>query len=387
MAEVTTRGFFLKNIITDFIRLYAAYKETNKGKANNQSALRFSNDAINKLYLLADELEARKYKVGKYKEFIVYEPKERIVKTNNFSDKIVQHSLCDNVLTPCFTKSFIKDNYASQKGKGTHFGLNRLEKFLKNYYFSRKVKADNERRFNGLFPLPAEQGNYNDGYVLKADIKKFFYSLVHLVLFEKVKKQLSNIDDKDLISFTEWLVWEIIDSTENPGIPIGNQTSQLFALLYLNDLDHFIKDKKGFKIYGRYMDDFFIIHESKQVLKDLLKEIESHVNKIGLTLNKKTQIFPLRHGIDFLGFTTFLTKNGKVIRKVRKNSIKNMKVRIKLFRHLLDIGKATKEEIWFRYGSWCSHIAHGNTFKLREKFDNYFYSVFPELLSLRVRRI
>jgi hypothetical protein len=387
MAEAVTRGFFLKNIVTDFISLYNAYQKTKRGKGDNQAAMRFNDDAINKIFQIAEKLETRTYTVGRYRKFQVYEPKERTVMANGFGDKVIQHSACDNVLGPCFSKSFIIDNYASQKGKGTHFGLDRLEKSLRHYYFSRKARADKERRLAGLAPLPAEQRDYADGYVLKADIKKFFYSIVHVTLYEKVKKQLSKLDDNELIDFTEWLIWEIIDSTECPGIPIGNQTSQLFALLYLNDLDHLIKDKMGIKIYGRYMDDFYIIHEDKSALKELLKIIDAHVNKIGLTLNRKTQIFPLRHGIDFLGFRTYLTDNGKVIRRVRKNSVQNMKKKIKEFRYLLNLKKITIEKIWLSYGSWCAHIAHGNTYKLREKFDNYFYLIFPELLSMRVRRI
>ena len=387
MAEVIKRGFFLKNIVTDFISLYNAYLKARRGKGNSQAALRFRDDAINKLYSIAEELENRTYRVGKYRQFKVYEPKERDVMTNGFPDKVIQESLCKNALTPCFTKSFIFDNYASQKGKGTHFGLYRLEKFLRHYFFSRKAKSEKERRLAGLAPLPAEAWDYSDGYVLKADIKKFFYSLVHITLYDKVKKQLSKLKDNDLIQFVEWLVWQIIDSTPCPGIPIGNQTSQFFALLYLNDLDHYIKDKLGLKVYGRYMDDFYIVHESKAELKKVLTTINDHVNKIGLTLNRKTQIFPLRHGIDFLGFRTYLTKNGKVVRRVRKHSVQNMKNKIKQFRYLLNTGKITIEKIWFSYVLWCGHITHGNTYKLREKIDGYFYSAFPELLSMRVRRI
>ena len=94
----------------------------------------------------------------------------------------------------------------------------------------------------------------------------------------------------------------IIDSTEGEvGIPIGNQSSQLFALLYLNGLDHYIKEKLGIKFYGRYMDDFYLIHEDKEYLKYCLREITAYVGNLGLELNEKTQIYPLRNGIDFFG--------------------------------------------------------------------------------------
>jgi len=117
---------------------------------------------------------------------------------------------------------------------------------------------------------------------------------------------------------TLWIINHIIDSDEDPGIPIGNQLSQWLALLFLNELDHIIKKRLKIKFYGRYMDDFYLIHEDKEYLKYCLGEIEGYLKGIGLELNQKTQIFPLRHGIDFLGFHTYLTENGKVIRKLRR---------------------------------------------------------------------
>ena len=148
----------------------------------------------------------------------------RSVMSNSYKDKVVQHALCDNVLGPRVLPSFIKDNYASQEGKGTHFGLERLEEFMRRFYRKKGV----------------------DGWVLKGDIRKYFDSIRHDVLKELVRKY---VDDPECL----WLLDMIIDSTEgNVGIPIGNQSSQLFALLYLSPLDHFIKEKLGVKFYGRY---------------------------------------------------------------------------------------------------------------------------------------
>ena len=158
-----------------------------------------------------------------------------------------------------------------------------------------------------------------DGWILKCDISKYFYSIRHDVLKTLIRKKIS---DPDVL----WLVDLIIDSTEgNVGIPIGNQTSQLFALLYLDGLDHFVKEKLGIKFYGRYMDDFFLIHKDKEYLQHCLKEIEAFVEDRGLSLNAKTNIYPLKNGVDFLGFHTYLTESGAVIRKVRRRSKNNMK--------------------------------------------------------------
>ena len=300
------------------------------------------------LNLLSYQLKTKKYTLSPYNTFEVFEPKRRVVMSNSYKDKVVQHSLCDNVLEPILTRSFITDNYASQVGKGTHYGLDRLREFLRRFY-----------RKNGI-----------DGWILKADISKYFYSIRHDVLKSLIRKKIT---DPDVL----WLVEMIIDSTEgNVGIPIGNQSSQLFALLYLNNLDHFIKEKLGIKYYGRYMDDFFLIHEDKAYLQYCRAEIEKHVAAIGLSLNNKTNIYPLRNGIDFLGFHTYLTETGAVIRKVRRRSKNNMKRKLKKMRGLVERGKITTATVEQSYKSWRGHAEKGNCYHLIRRTDHYYNRLF-----------
>ena len=223
-----------------------------------------------------------------------------------------------------------------------------------------------------------EEWDYAEGWVLKGDFSKFFYTLLHAVCFEKARKALAFLPDEELIDFVEWLLWIVIDSTPDPGIPIGNQSSQLLALLYLDDFDHWLRDDLGL-VYGRYMDDFYIISSDKLLLREILKKIEAYIKPLGLRLNGKTQIFPLKNGIDFLGFHTYLTSTGKVVRKVRAKSIDNMKRKIRKFRGLVDRGKMTLESVSQSYASWTGHISHGNTYHLRQNMDAYFYGYFPEL--------
>jgi hypothetical protein len=368
------------NVITDFYNLYLAYRRTILGKGHKSPALRYSGDAINYLFSLQERLENRTYKLAPYHAFKVHEPKERDVLAIDFEGKILQHSLCENVLYPCLTRSFILDNYASQKGKGVHFGLERLEKNLRHYFFSRKAADENKRAAAGFAPLEKEHWYYSDGWVLKGDFKKYFYSLDHDILFKKVMDKIQRLGDGELIAFSAWLVKMIIDSTPNPGIPIGNQSSQLFALLFLDsDFDHFIKDDLGIKNYGRYMDDFYIIHESKDELKMILKKLEKKAAELKLSLNNKTQIFPLRHGLDFLGFRTFLTPAGKVVKKLRNGSKNKMRRKIKKFRSLVDHKRMDIQAALDSYVSWRGHASHGNTYRLKSKMDIYFYKTFPEL--------
>lgn len=338
--------------VIDFNSLYQSYTEARKGKRWKYAVCKYEVNVLENLMFVHFMLSAHKYRLSPYNCFIVKEPKERLIMYNSFRDKIVQHSLCDNVLEPYLSKTFIYDNYASQKGKGTHFGLDRLKYFMSRYY-----------RQNGA-----------DGWVLKCDIRKYFYSINHDVLKEQLHRL---IKDRDVL----WLLDMIIDSTEGPGIPIGNHTSQWFAVLYLSGMDHMIKERLGIKMYGRYMDDFYLIHPDKDYLRYCLEEIKKYLVPLGLELNQKTAIFPLTQGIDFLGFRTYLTDTGKVVRKVRRESKNRIRRKLKKYRHLLDEGRIDFETILQSYSSWTGHAEHGNSYHLIRKTDDLFFNLFKNELE------
>ena len=334
--------------VYDFESLYRAYRKARRGKRWKGAAAKFEVNLLEALALLSEQLRTKKYQLSPYNTFKVYEPKERVVMSNSYKDKVVQHALCDNVLEPRIAPSFILDNYASQVGKGTHFGLERLEEFMRKFY-----------RVNGV-----------DGWVLKCDISKYFYTIRHDALKLLIRRYIT---DPDCL----WLLDMIIDSTEgNVGIPIGNQSSQLFALLYLSPMDHFIKEKLGIKFYGRYMDDFYLIHKDKEYLRHCWKEIEKHVNAIGLSLNAKTCISPLKNGIDFLGFHTYLPETGAVIRKVRRKSKNNARRKLKKMHSLLEAGRITPDTVAQSYQSWRGHASKGNCYHLIRNMDQYYNTLF-----------
>lgn len=176
--------------VIDFNSLYQSYTEARKGKRWKYAVCKYEVNVLENLMFVHFMLSAHKYRLSPYNCFIVKEPKERLIMYNSFRDKIVQHSLCDNVLEPYLSKTFIYDNYASQKGKGTHFGLDRLKYFMSRYY-----------RQNGA-----------DGWVLKCDIRKYFYSINHDVLKEQLRRL---IKDRDVL----WLLDMIIDSTKRTRNP------------------------------------------------------------------------------------------------------------------------------------------------------------------------
>lgn len=276
--------------------------------------------------------------------FYVYEPKKRIVHAPAFVDKVVLHALVDNILYEALTKSFIRDSFASQKDKGTDDGLMRLKTHMVDYY----------RR----------SGCGADGWVLKGDVRHFFASIDHLKLKRKLKAVL---DKRGVDPRVYELLCIYIDVMED-GLPLGYQTSQLFALMFLDEFDHIIKEKYRIKYYGRYMDDFYIICPDKQKLQCILKDVRALMDSYGLELNQKTAIFPLRNGIDFLGFHSYLTETGAVIQKLRRESAQRMKAKIRHWERAYPAGEATKEEILCSFLAWDAHAAHGDTYALRRQY-------------------
>lgn len=360
-----------------FTEVYRAYRKAKRGKLDSPGALSWMCDPASRCASLARRIDAQSYEVGPYHAFKVYQPKERLVQAISFEGKVAQHALCDEALYPAFTRRMCADNSAVQVGKGTHYGLDRLAKDMRHHFMARKAADNAARKAAGLPYRPMAEWDYADGWVLKGDYSKYFYSLRHDECLRVCKRALDAWDE-DAWGKLGWLVERIIGSTPDPGIPIGNQSSQLVAVLYADELDHIMKDELGFP-YGRYMDDFYAIHESKAELRKALRRIEQWSAGVGLRLNGKTHIFPLRNGIDFLGFHTYLTDTGKVVRKVRSKSISNEKRRIRVQRTEYERGMRTLESVAQSYASWCGHISHGDTHHLRVKMDAYLLGYFPEL--------
>ena len=284
-------------------------------------------------------LETRKYKVKDYNQFYVYEPKKRLIEAAAFQDKVVQHSLCDNVLLPKLKDVFIRNNFAGQIGKGTLFGLNTLKSDMLSFYNQYGM----------------------DGHILKADVTKFFYTIDHDILKMIIRQHFS---DEGIL----WLCDLIIDSTPNPGLPLGNQTSQVFALLYLNSLDHFITEDLQIKFYGRYMDDFYLIHQSKDYLRECLAKIEDVIEDHKLSLNGKTQIMPFNQGIKFIGFHTYI-QDGEVVCKIRNEKKRNAYRKYKKMAHLVVDGKLSRKKFDECYSAAKAHMEFGDCEDIVENLD------------------
>ena len=316
----------LWNKITSFENLYDAYLKARRGKRYRSDVLIFSANLEENLLKIQKQLLNKTYRPKTYKQFYVYDPKKRLIQAPMFEDRIVHHALV-NVIEPLFERKFIYDSYACRKGKGTHRAVSRV------VYFERKLR---------------KRGKF---YVLKGDISKYFPSVNHEILKSVLRRTIRC--KKTLI-----LLDMIVESTE-AGMPIGTLTSQLFANIYLDQLDHFVKDELGVKFYVRYMDDFVILHESKYYLKCVLERIREFVEeRLKLKLNGKTQIFPYTQGINFCGYRIWPTHI-----LPRKRTIKRAKKRFKKFATLYREGKVELEYIKASLMSFLGYVKHCNSYR------------------------
>lgn len=264
-------------------------------KQHKREVIAFELNIYENLMKLQKSIFDRTYKINHYRVFKVYEPKTRVIESLHYRHRIIQRCLCDNLLRPTLEPILIYDNGACRINKGTDFSRNRLKKFMRAHYSKHGEK----------------------GYVLKCDIAKFFPSINH----EKLKNILSKIFPEDIM----WLLSVFIDSNGlEKGLPIGNQTSQWFALMMLNAEDHFIKETLRVKYYIRYMDDLVIIHHSKTFLQNALKTLTEKVNALGLQFNAKTKISRFSEGISFLGFH-FKCVGGKIVQTLGSGAKKRIK--------------------------------------------------------------
>jgi retron-type reverse transcriptase len=344
--------------VCDFQNLYKAHISSRRGKRGKSEVISFELDLARNITTLHRELTDKTYRMSGYYHFTVSEPKTREIYAAYYPDRVVLHCVCDEVLTPLLQKRVIYDNAACQIGKGTHFAIDRLTKFLREHYSSHGAK----------------------GYVLKCDVAKYFASVNHAVLKAQMEKIVADRDIRDML-------FRYIDSYETEGrpgvgVPLGNQTSQWFGVYYMDTVDRLIKEKLKIKHYIRYMDDLVLIHRDKAYLSDCLAQIRGQIeDKLKLELNGKTQIFPLRGGIEFLGWRFYLTETGKVVRKLKTQSKLRYKRRLKKLQSDYAAGVIGLEDVNASLASCDGHLMHGHTYKLKSKVMTDFVLICHRQLS------
>ncbi len=351
MVKITIMKTF-KNLyprVYAFENLLLASRKAQLGKRSQQNVGRFNFFLEHNLVQLQKELQEKSYQPGPYETFTILEPKKRMISAAPYRDRVLHHALC-NVIEPLIEPTFIYDSYANRKGKGTHKALDRYK------IFARKNR-----------------------YVLKCDIKDYFPSIDHEILKRLLRRKIGCNDTLQLIS-------SIIDNS-NPqkqvlyvfpgddlftqierrkGLPIGNLTSQFFANLYLNPLDHFVKEQLRCKYYIRYVDDFVLFGDDKKRLYEMLVEIKNFLQTLRLKVHEnKSKVFPVKVGIPFLGHTMFPEYS-----LLKSENVKRQKKRIKTRIGLVKQGKMSFQQFENGIKSWGAHARYSKTYHLRKRINS-----------------
>ena len=255
----------------------------------------------------------------------------------------MQRCLCDNALVPLFSAAFVYDNAASLKGKGIDFAMDRLTCHLQRYY-----------RKHGT-----------DGWALVFDFSDYFNSAPHAPIYAESERRIR--DER-----VQKLACGLMEDFGERGFGLGSQVSQIDALMLPNRLDHFIKEQLHIEGYGRYMDDGYLIHESRDYLQECLKQIRAVCADLGIRMNeKKTRIVKLQE-LHFLKTRFYLTETGKVRRKMCRKSARRMRRKLKTFRRWMEEGRMTEEDIRTAYESWRGHMRRGNSYRVLRRMDRFY---------------
>jgi len=326
------------NLIT-IENVFQAYKEFRKGKKKRLDLQIFERNLENNLFSLHKSLKNKTYQHGQYEDFYVNDPKRRHIHKANVSDRIIHHLLY-KYLYEVFNKTFVYDSYSCRINKGTHKGVKRL------YCFTRKVS----KNFTG------------DCFALKCDIKQFFASVDHQILLSLL---IPKIQDKDIL----WLLTEIINSFSSElgngrGIPLGNLTSQVFANIYMNRLDQFVKHQLKVKYYVRYADDFIILSSNKDILNRYTSILPKFLKEeLKLEFHpKKVFIRKLEWGIDFLGYI-ILPHYILPRTKTRRRMFKKIQIKIQDCQS----EKISEYSLSQTIQSYLGYLSHANAYMLMKR--------------------
>lgn len=322
--------------VFSYEHLYHSYKMCRKNVAWKASVQRYISNAPLYVMQIYEKLRNGTYKSDGFYEFDIFERgKTRHIRSVKIDERVVQRCLCDYCLVPVLSRSFVYDNGASLKNKGYHFTIKRLEKHLEDYY--------------------KEHGN--EGYILCFDFSKYFDNVSH----DAIKRILAKyITDERLLN----LAYHFVEMFGDKGIGLGSQISQVLALAIPNEVDHYIKEGLQIKGYGRYMDDGYMIHPSKEYLNFCLDTIRDMLAELGITINeKKTQIVKISHGFKFMQMKIFLLADGTVIKRIPRESVTRVRRKLKkLFRFFRE-GKIKSRDIYTAYRSWKAYALQFNSYR------------------------
>ena len=306
--------------IVSFDNLFEAFHTSRKGHRYQKEVLDFMHNLEENLIDLQNHLIWHTWRPDPPRKFIIYEPKKRIIAAPSFRDRII-HQAVMRIVEPLFEQKYITHSYACLQGRGCLAAALKAQQYIRSYPRQTPV------------------------YVMKGDVKSYFPSVHHGYL----KKQIMRtVRDPNVL----WLLFRIIDEfPDGRGMGIGSLTSQVFANVNLNPFDHWIKDDLGIKRYVRYMDDFVIISDNKQHLKKMLSSCTDYLSHIpSLTINPKSDVIPMTHGLNFCGYRIF-----RDYLLPRKRNIKNARKRL---RKLADLYQSGDISLYTYYASLASFLGY-----------------------------
>ena len=341
----------VKNIFNQIISeesLFSAWDTFKKDKRSKKDVLQFEWNLEKNIFQLHRDLQSKRYRHGPYSSFNINDPKPRNIHKATVRDRILHHAVF-TALNPIFEPTFIANSFSCRVGKGTHKGVDTLNQIARG----------------------VSRNNHRPCFALKCDVKKFFASVDHRVLLGIIRKR---IRDEDVL----WLLEEIIGSFssdystlfERKGLPIGNLTSQLFANVYLNAFDQFVKNELKIKRYLRYTDDFVIISDNKPYLENLITPISEFLhNHLKLSLHpKKVSIRTYYQGIDFLGYVVL--PHYRLLRtKTKQRIYRKLRQRVSEYRS----GTITQETLEQSLQSYLGVLSHADAYQLSQDLQNQLW--------------
>ena len=315
-------------------KLLEAHIKSRKGKGYRKEIILFNLKQEEYIMWLYEQLKNKTYKHGGYTEFYVTEPKLRKIEKSRYLDRIVHRWVVDNFLEPCYVPKFINTSYACLKNRGMH----KAAIYVKNTMRHCKVK-------------------WNEYYILKMDVSKYFDNINKKILLKILEK---NIKDQELM----WLIKEILYANKREkGLEIGNYTSQMFANIYLNEVDQYIKHKLKVRYYCRYLDDSIVIVKTKKEAKEILEKIKKYLKEnLELKLNQKTQIFKNKQGVNFCGY-----KINEYRMKLRDKGKRKLKKKVKKLKEEIKKGNLTSKQAKKYLAGHLGYIKYANNYNLLNK--------------------
>ncbi len=337
--------------VVSFEALYDSMRKCKKGVMWKDSVASFCMNGIERSIALSNDLLTGAYKAKPPVRFTITSPKPREIASIAFRDRVYQRSLNDLIVYPTMSKSFIYANFACQKDKGTDAARGKLEEYLRKYY-----------RLYG-----------HGGYVAQFDIHGYYPNMSHELTEALFQEKL----EPDAFEMVKTILRQQYDG--DVGYNPGSQLIQIAGISFLDKFDHYVKEQLHAKFYVRYMDDFLIISNDRQYLEQCQKQIIAYLNDLRFEVNeKKTTIYPLSDGVDFLGFQYRLTETGKLIKSVRPKNVKAERKKLRRLVAKSKKGDLPKEKVDESYAAWRNHASKGDSYQLLKRMDNYYKSLWGD---------